>query len=124
MWWNSYRNPGQGEPLTEAIAPLLSGIVMPPSEGASGHYSLDRGLHEGTLAAAGFKDIQFQLFRRERVVNAEEVVALYRSYSFVRLLSEDRRNRLLEAIVEIVNGEFAGRAPNVILTAGYSAQRG
>lgn len=124
MWWNSYRNVGIGDPLSDAIVPLLDGIAMPPSEGPTRHYSLDRALHENTLREAGFGDIEHQVYRRERILDTTAVLALYRSYSYVRLLSDERRDRLLDGIAHIVEREFGGQVPNIVLTASYSAVAG
>ena len=123
MWWNAYRNPGHGDALAQAISPLLEGIALPPSEGPDGHYSLDCALHERTLRSAGFADIRHDLFRRERRLDAGEVRVLYASYSYVRALPEGQRETLLDAISGLVERDFAGSAPNVVLSALYMARR-
>ena len=123
MWWNAYRNPTHGDALAAAISPLLEGIALPPSEGPDGHYSLDRALHERALRNAGFVDIRHTLFRRERRLDAAEARALYASYSYVRALPEGQRNALLDAITQLVERDFAGSAPNVVLSALYTARR-
>ena len=123
MWWNAYRNPGHGDALAQAISPLIEGIALPPSEGPDGHYSLDQMLHEQTLRNAGFVDIRYNLFRRERTLDAPEARALYASYSYVRALPEGQRNALLDAIAQLVERDFAGSAPNVVLSALYTARR-
>jgi SAM-dependent methyltransferase len=123
MWWNSYLNPGIGDALADAIMPLLDGIALPPSVRRHGHYSLDVEHHYATLAEAGFVEIEHQIYRRERTMSAADVVALYASYSFVRALNEAERAKLLGRIESLVEHDFAGSAPNVVLTACYSAQR-
>ncbi|WP_295636106.1 class I SAM-dependent methyltransferase [Novosphingobium sp.] len=123
MWWNAYRNPGHGDTLAQAISPLIEGIALPPSEGPDGHYSLNRALHEEALRNAGFVDIRHTLFRRERRLDATEARALYASYSYVRALPQDQRNTLLDAIAHLVEHDFAGSAPNVVLSALYTARR-
>ncbi len=123
MWWNAYRNPGHGDALAQAISPLLAGLALPPSEGLDAHYSLDRELHEQTLRGAGFIDIRHTLFRRERSLDTAQVRALYASYSYVRALPEGQREALLDAISQLVERDFAGSAPNVVLSALYRANR-
>ncbi len=122
MWWNSYRNYGVGDPLADAITPLLESIALPPSDSLTGHYSLNAELHTRTLSAAGFRNIRHQVFRRERVLNRAEVRSLFDSYSYVRLLPPAQREDLLDRIDAIVADQFGGQAPNVVLTAYYSAQ--
>jgi len=121
MWWHSYRNPGMGDELADLISPLLGDIPLPPSASIDRHYSLDEELHRQLLLEAGFHSIEYRLYRSERELTTEAVVALYTSYSFVRLLEPDRRARLLDDIAELVEGIFLGRAPNLVLTPLYFA---
>lgn len=123
LWWNAYRQPGIGDPFADATMPLLEGIDLPPSESMRGHYSLDADLHSGRLRAASFDAVDHQIFRRERVLSAANARALYASYSFVRALPEGRRTALVEAIGNLVDREFGGAAPNVVLTALYLGRR-
>lgn len=122
MWWNAYRNPHHGDPLAVAITKLLSDIPLPPSEGRNGHYSLDTARQSAALAGAGFVDITHHAYRRERTLSTEAVLKLYGSYSYVRALPELKRERLLANIAAIVDQEFGGQAPNVVLTTLYSAR--
>jgi SAM-dependent methyltransferase len=122
MWWHSYRNPGMGDELADQISPLLEDIPLPPSTNLTHHYSLDERMHHETLAAAGFRSIEFRLFRSERELTTDSVLALYQSYSFVRLLSPERRNKFLEELGELVERRFGGRAPNLVLTPLYFAK--
>lgn len=121
MWWHSYRNPGMGDELADLISPLLQDIALPPSFGAEQHYSLDEDHHRRVLTKAGFKSIEARLYRCERELTTEAVVSLYRSYSFVRVLPDERRTQLLENIAELVETRFDGHAPNLVLTPLYFA---
>lgn len=123
LWWNAYRQPGIGDPFADAIMPLLEGLDLPPSESMRGHYSLDADLHVARLQGAGFDHVEHQLYRRERTLSAADARALYASYSFVRALPEERREALLTAITDLVDREFGGAAPNVVLTALYLGRR-
>ncbi|MEO5494969.1 MAG: class I SAM-dependent methyltransferase [Sphingomonas sp.] len=121
IWWNAYRNPGIGDPFADATMPLLDGIDLPPSESMRGHYSLDAELHVSRLRGAGLVDVEQRLFRRERMLSAVDVRALYSSYSFVRALPAERRTALLDSLASLVDDQFGGTAPNVVLTALYFA---
>lgn len=123
MWWNAYRNPSCGDPLAQAITALLDDVALPPSESRNGHYSLDVALHTAALTGAGFVDVQHQRYRLERTLTAAEARALYASYSYVRVLPEQRRVELLDALAALVDEEFGGSAPNVVITAAYSTLR-
>lgn len=121
IWWNVYRQKGIGDPFAEAVAPLLADIDLPPSEAAERHYSLDIELHRGRLEAAGFTGIEHHVFRRERLLSAEEARALYASFSLVRLLAPAQREALLDAIAALVTDQFEGAAPSVLLSPIYLA---
>lgn len=123
MWWNSYLNPGIGDPLADAIMPLFEEVTLPPSVRRHGHYSLDVEHHYAVLAKAGFVDIEHKIYRREREMTVDDVGALYASYSFVRALEDEAQAALLARIRALVAVEFGGLAPNVVLTACYSARR-
>lgn len=121
MWWHSYRNPGMGDELADQVSPLLKDIALPPSATLDHHYSLDEAMHRHVLFEAGFSGIEFRLYRSQRELTTEAVVALYKSYSFVRLLSADRRAALLDSLADLVELRFGGRAPNLVLTPLYFA---
>ncbi|MEO6248717.1 MAG: class I SAM-dependent methyltransferase [Sphingomicrobium sp.] len=123
LWWNVYREAGIGDPFAEAVLPLLDGIALPPSEGASGHYSLDWKLHFRQLVDVGFIDLQSFIFRRERVLTPPMARDLYASFSFVRALEQGRREALLDAIADLVSDRFNGSAPTIILTPMYLAAK-
>lgn len=123
MWWHSYRNPGRGDELADLVTPLLREIALPPSDTLLRHYSLDEQHHRETLARAGFRDIEYRLYSQERQLTTAQVVALYQSYSYVRLLPDDQKSRLIEDIAEIVEHRFGGLAPNLVLTPLYFANK-
>lgn len=124
MWWHSYRNPGRGDALADQITPLLRDIALPPSDTLLRHYSLNEEFHREVLAEAGFQSIEYRLYTQEREVTTKEVIALFDSYSYVRVLPRERRTRLLEAIAEIMERNFGGKAQNLVLTPLYFATRG
>jgi SAM-dependent methyltransferase len=121
MWWHSYCNPGRGDPFADEVMPLLDGVPLPPSWTTKGHVGLDEALHRGMLEEAGFSSVEHRLYRCERELTTAQVISLYESYSFVRLLSPKRKARLLGDLAELVQKRFAGHAPNLVLTALYWA---
>ena len=123
MWWHSYRNPGRGDELADLITPLLREVPLPPSDTIFRHYSLDEEHHRETLARAGFKDIEFRVYTQMRELTTSQVIALFQSYSYVRVLPEDEKNRLIDDITEIVESRFNGLAPNLVLTPLYYAKK-
>lgn len=121
LWWNVYRATGIGDDFADALAPLLKGIALPPSEGEGIHHSLDAGRYQSLLEENGFGHVEHMVLRRERILDAAGMRALYETYSFVRLLPEPERLGLLDRIAELVETRFGGRAPNIVLTPLYTA---
>ena len=121
LWWNVYRATGIGDEFADALAPLLEGIALPPSEGEGIHQSLDSRRYQSLLERCGFDRIEHMVLRRERILGASDMCALYKTYSFVRLLPEHQRLDLLDRIAELVETRFNGRAPNIVLTPLYTA---
>lgn len=122
LWWHSYRNPGH-DPFFAALAESLRGTALPPSEGGAGYLYLDAPRQRALLIAHGFERVEFELYRTDRLLTAIEMQALYASFSFVRLLPDDRRRRMIDHIGDLVETRFAGQAPNVVLTPLYLAKR-
>ncbi|HEX7694395.1 MAG TPA: methyltransferase domain-containing protein [Sphingomonas sp.] len=122
LWWHSYRNP-RHDAFFAALAGSLRNIALPPSEGSAGYLYLDEARQRDLLLSHGFADVDHQLYRSERTLTAHEMRALYASFSFVRILAADARERLLDRIANLVETQFAGRAPNVVLTPLYLARR-
>ena len=121
MWSHSYCNPGMGDELADLISPLLHDLALPPSATLHRHYSLDEQVHCKSLADAGFRSIEYRLYRSERELTTDAILALYKSYSFVRVLPAERRTRLLEDLAELIERRFGGLAPNLVLTPLYFA---
>ncbi len=119
--WNVYRQPGAGDEFAEMLLPTISHLPMPPSEALGGHNWLNKDLHIGRFRNAGFIDIDYNEYRRERLLDAAAMRALYASFSFVRNLNETDRDRLLDQICDLVDSRFGGQAPNVIVSPLYLA---
>lgn len=124
LWWNSYRNPHHGDPFAAAVLPLMAGLSFPPFQSADSHGSQDERFWRGELIRAGFGSIDHELVRAERTLTTAQVRALFGSYSFIRRLDREARERLLDAIAALAEREFGGVVPNVVLTASYLSTAG
>lgn len=122
LWWNSYRQAGIGDAFADAMIPLLAETALAPSEGPTGHYSLDRSLHEAAMTKAGLTNFESHIFRRDRTLTTEQVVALYASYSYVRALPDQDMGKLLSSIANLADEQFDGQIQNSVLTAIYLAE--
>ncbi len=122
LWWNSYRQPNSDDPFADAVSHLLDDVALAPSETRHGHYSLDESFHRRQLAEAGFGEIEFEIFRSERWIDASGARALFASYSFVSALPAERREQLLAGVERVVEDRFGGRCPNQVISALYTAR--
>jgi SAM-dependent methyltransferase len=124
MWWNSYLDETEDHPFgRQAMALLRSHAVQfPPSFGTSIHRALDASQQTALLERNGFHDIESRQWRVRRSLDTRGARELFESFSFVRILSEAQRLRLLEEIEAIVADRFHGQAENWVSTACYSAR--
>lgn len=122
VWWNAYRQPNAGDAFADAVIPLLAGVALPPSEAQGTHYSLDIEGRRRDFHDTGFVDVSEHIVRRERTLTTDQVLALYKSYSFIRALDEQARDDVLGRIARLADEDFGGLVPNVVFTALYLAR--
>lgn len=124
VWWNSYFGHGLVDPFGERVSALLveEGIALPPSYTAGRHNAFDVRTQIGYIERAGLVDVRHEAFSVPRSFTPEQARALYGTFSFIQVLEGARRNRILDAVAEIVAFEFGGLAPGVCATALYLAR--
>lgn len=124
MWWNSYFGHGISNPFTDRLAQIVreAGVALSPSYRDGRHYAFDVDHHFEVLGRAGFIGAEHHLFQREVSYTAQQAVALCRSFSFVSVLPEVDRDRLLDRIAVCVDHEFGGSASGLVATALYTAR--
>lgn len=122
MWWNCYFGHHEADPLAERAAQLFrdEGIPLPPSYNQGTHYALDREHRVGELREAGFTDIEHALYRTKLRLTPEQAVALYATFSFIRVLPPTIGQSLLEKISAIVSTELAGETESSVVCSLYS----
>jgi SAM-dependent methyltransferase len=125
MWWNCYFGHGASDALAEHAHRLFSeeGIALPPSYSGGSHYALDRDRQVAQLEQAGFSDVEHVVYRTARAFTPEQAADLYRTFSFIRLLPDASRDRILARIAEIVATDLGGKAQGTVVTSLYSATR-
>lgn len=121
-WWNIFHDMSGATAWSRAIRPLFEALVMPPSFVGDRHYSLDAKSRVAELDAAGFADIEHELFRQPTRLTAERVRAFYASFSPVLRLPAEERAAWLERIGAIVDREFGGVVEHEILTSLYTCR--
>lgn len=124
MWWNTYFGHGEDDPLAERAYRLLvdEGVALPPSYSGGMHYALDSGRHIGQLERAEFSDIEHVIYRTQQTLTSSQAVDLYRTFSFIRLLPDNKQERILRGIADIVGSSPGGASESVIVTSLYLAR--
>ena len=123
MWWNCYFGNGEPSPFADQAQQLLEeeGVALPPSYSGGKHYALDRNLHVDRLEKAGFRNIEHRVYRTTRTLSAQDARGLFDTFSFIRLLEQGVRERILSRITSLVEREFGGAAQSTVVSSIYIA---
>lgn len=123
MWWNCYFGHGEPDPVGECILRILEryNIALPPSYNGRLHYSLDARHHVEQLEQCGFRDPTHHVFIRRRTLDVAQAQALYQSFSFIRVLEEPVRKRIMKDIRILFETDFGGQANGTVVTSLYLA---
>ncbi|HSF62545.1 MAG TPA: class I SAM-dependent methyltransferase [Gaiellaceae bacterium] len=125
MWWTLFGVPGEPDEFVTATGPLLDALEASPSRGEAGRprYALDTEVRLAALQTAGFRELRHDVVRWSARWDAKGIRALYRSFSPIARLREDRRDHLLDEIARIASEEFGNRVERTLLTSIYTARR-
>lgn len=124
MVWNVYGDPDVGDPFHEATSRLMQATEDSPSAGLTGRlpFALDVEVRQADLRAAGFTDLDVTRRNWTLQLDPPGVRALYATYSPVTRLDPNARARLLDAIAEVAERQFAGHVDRNIVTIAYTAR--
>lgn len=117
MWWNSYFGHGETDAFAQRVSRILfeEGVVLPLSYRDSKRYAFDTEHHISMLRNAGFNEIEHIVFRTPRTFTASQACKLYQSFSFIRVLPDNQRERILNRIASTVENEFGGIASSLFV---------
>lgn len=119
--WNVFGDDDRPDPFHDATDALLSDGPKSPSQGA---YALQHNTRMSAFGRCGaFEDISHAREAWELVVDADEVVALYSTYSNITALPPDERQGTLAELRRIAADEFGGRVVRNMITTLYTARR-
>lgn len=121
--WNVFGDDSQPDPFHEATRRLLGGPTS-PSHGRGGGvpFALDSMARMTALRrAGGFDIIDHSVSRWPLILDAEQTVALYATYSNVT--AHPDRDHVLTEIGRIARDEFGGRVIRNMTTSLYIARR-
>jgi SAM-dependent methyltransferase len=125
MWWNQF---GSEEPdeFQQATDHLFAGTADSPSWSREKRipFGLDRESRLQDLSAAGFKDIEIELWSSSLTCDTARLVALYSTFSPIQALEPDSRREFLSKLAQIADEQFGGRVERALVTVLYTGQRG
>lgn len=124
-WWNVFGDPTRDDPFHDATTHLFEAFQNPSHSPLFKHpFALHSEARVADLESTGaFADIAFDIVRWTLVLNADQVRALYASFSNVTTLPEGERIHLLDALHDIAATAFNNRVERKMCTALYTARR-
>lgn len=122
MLWNVFGDSGRADPFHEATKSLLNTPLSPAEGDGSVPFALDA---EARLAALGrtdaFDSIEHRTSTWSLVLDADQTVALYATYSNVNIRPD--REDVLHELRRIARDQFQDRVTRNMTTSLYVAQR-
>lgn len=126
MWWNLFLDVSRTDEFHRATRALLDGLDRGPSHSFEGRlsFALDVKARISQMEATqDFVQIEFENIRWSVVLNSQQIIALYSTFSPISRLDRERRERLLDQLGQVAEKEFGGVVELYITTPIYTAQR-
>jgi SAM-dependent methyltransferase len=124
MVWNVFGDEHRADPFHDATDALLSdGPRSPQSEKGTGNALRTNDWMSAFGRCGAFEDIAHRREAWELVLNPDEVVALYATYSNIVAYPPDERAEVLGELRRIAANAFAGRVVRNMVTILYTARR-
>jgi SAM-dependent methyltransferase len=121
-FWNVFGDDSRPDPFHEATKKLLEGPFSPSAGDLDVPFGLDKEARTAALKRTGeFDVVDVQTSRWSLVLNADQTIALYGTYSNVNIRPD--RAGLLAEIGRIARDEFGGRVIRNMTTSLYIARR-
>ena len=122
LWWNVFYDPAGPDAFSRALEPLYAalGDLESPHGGAR---ALDEEHWLQLLRDAGLDSPQAERFAWEVDHRADDLVALYATFSGTRARPPDERRRFLEGVRDIAERQFGGRLRRLYVTPLYTARK-
>jgi SAM-dependent methyltransferase len=126
MVWNVYGDDARADPFHQATEALLNDGPKSPSGG--GRRGVPFALQVNARRSAvgrsgGFADFSYEARPWELVLNADQTVALYSTYSDITARPPDERRQVLAELRRIAERDFAGHVVRNMITILYTARR-
>jgi SAM-dependent methyltransferase len=120
--WNVFGDDSHPDPFHEATHSLLAGPASPWADQAGVPFALDARARLAALERAeAFEAIEHQSSRWPLVLDPNQTVALYATYSHV--IARTDRAHVLAELRRIASDQFGGRVVRDTTTVLYTARR-
>jgi SAM-dependent methyltransferase len=125
MVWNIFGDPAREDRFHEATLGTLGRMQRSPSSPARGKpFGVDVEARKAAIArTTAFKAVTHRIESWTLVLDPDQVVALYSTYSDMNIRPPDERAQVLSELHRIATDEFAGRVTRNMQTVLYTAQR-
>jgi hypothetical protein len=124
IWWTLFGS-DERDAFRRAIDPLFEDLPQSPSHGQEGRpsFGVDAEARIAALEAAGFTEIEHEVFAWTAGWDTNGIRALYGTFSPIAVLDEARRARILDGIAAIAERDFGGRVERTLRTSFYSGRK-
>jgi SAM-dependent methyltransferase len=121
VWWNAFYDPGGPDVFSRSLEPLYAelGDRGHPQSGAA----RDEARWTALLAAAGLESIATDRIEWEVEHGADELVALYATFSDTRTRAPAERKRFLDGVRAAAEEHFGGQVRRRYVTLLYTARK-
>lgn len=125
LWWNVFGDPEREDLYHEATVSVLEQLSRSPSDPKDAvPFALDTVARRSEIVATGaFDEPSYELYRWVLWLSTQQVGALYSTFSAISRLPADRRNTILEQLMDIAERDFGGRVARNMVTPIYVARR-
>lgn len=125
MVWNVFGDDDRPDPFHDATDALLNAGPKSPSQSAKGTASaLQTSDWKSAFGRCGaFEDVTFRREAWDLVIDPDQVVALYSTYSNITAYPPAERREVLAELRRVAADEFAGRVTRNMVTILYTARR-
>jgi SAM-dependent methyltransferase len=120
--WNIFGDDSRPDPFHDATTHVVGGVYSPSATAGGVNFGLDVEQRQAALTRAGaFEPFEVRIERWPLVLDPDETVALYATYSNVQIRPD--RDAVLGELRRIAEREFGGRVVRNMTTALFTSRR-
>jgi SAM-dependent methyltransferase len=125
LWWTSVGDEFRPDAFMRALDPLFEEVPRGPwaTPERGRNFGRDAELRLAELEAAGFEELGHELLRWTRRWDTAGIRGLYSTFSPIRSLEPDERERFLDSVARVAEHEFGGLVERPLVTSLYTARK-